>query len=194
MLRLSFVNRKNIFEKLPVPHIRFLSNYSKCSIYCGYWSKHLRCFDMLLGATGCWTKNVTSTQTDDIKRPFAQNPNGWFYLNKKRMSPRRGIEPRPPAWQAGILTTRLSRTDSCRKSTAFEFFLTYVASCPENTMSGKQSFVTFTGMLYCWEAHRGKKWNSFEPDLNQRPMDFCFSFQLQSTALPTELSKVARSC
>jgi hypothetical protein len=34
-----------------------------------------------------------------------------------------------------------------------------------------------------------EKMLSFEPDLNQRPMDFnCL--QLQSTALPTELSKV----
>ncbi len=30
--------------------------------------------------------------------------------------------------------------------------------------------------------------NSFEPDLNQRPMDNCLTL-LQSTALPTELSK-----
>ena len=31
---------------------------------------------------------------------------------------------------------------------------------------------------------------SFEPDLNQRPMDFCNAVSLlQSTALPTELSK-----
>ena len=29
--------------------------------------------------------------------------------NNKNMSPRRGIEPRSPAWQAGILTTILSR-------------------------------------------------------------------------------------
>ncbi len=36
---------------------------------------------------------------------------------------------------------------------------------------------------------RCKKY-SFEPDLNQRPMDLCYS-QLQSTALPTELSKEA---
>ena len=36
-----------------------------------------------------------------------------------------------------------------------------------------------------------KKNISFEPDLNQRPMDFCQVCQLQSTALPTELSKVA---
>ena len=33
-----------------------------------------------------------------------------------------------------------------------------------------------------------KIWHSFEPDLNQRPMDIWF-YQLQSTALPTELSK-----
>ena len=31
--------------------------------------------------------------------------------------------------------------------------------------------------------------NSFEPDSNQWPMDVCHVFQLQSTALPTELSK-----
>ena len=32
--------------------------------------------------------------------------------------------------------------------------------------------------------------NSFEPDSNQRPMDVCLEVvQLQSTALPTELSK-----
>ena len=31
-------------------------------------------------------------------------------LISKSLPPRRGIEPRPPAWQAGILTTRLSRT------------------------------------------------------------------------------------
>jgi hypothetical protein len=37
-----------------------------------------------------------------------------------------------------------------------------------------------------------KKEDSFEPELNQRPMDVCFCTQLQSTALPTELSKVAR--
>ena len=30
---------------------------------------------------------------------------------------------------------------------------------------------------------------SFEPDLNQRPMDFWHCIRLQSTALPTELSK-----
>ena len=36
-----------------------------------------------------------------------------------------------------------------------------------------------------------KKINSFEPDLNQWPMDVCSQvLQLQSTALPTELSKV----
>ena len=29
---------------------------------------------------------------------------------------------------------------------------------------------------------------SFEPDLNQRPMDICY-YHLQSTALPAELSK-----
>ena len=34
-----------------------------------------------------------------------------------------------------------------------------------------------------------KKRYSFEPDLNQRPMDYCYDSQLQSTALPTELSK-----
>ena len=34
-------------------------------------------------------------------------------LKQKRCSPRRGIEPRPPAWQAGILTTRLSRIGQC---------------------------------------------------------------------------------
>ena len=39
------------------------------------------------------------------------------------------------------------------------------------------------------------KKDSFEPELNQRPMDFCMNFLqlfdlLQSTALPTELSKV----
>ena len=37
-----------------------------------------------------------------------------------------------------------------------------------------------------------KKVYSLEPDLNQRPMDVCYAFcQLQSTALPTELSRVA---
>ena len=34
---------------------------------------------------------------------------------------------------------------------------------------------------------------SFEPDLNQRPMDYCHHEQLQSTALPTELSKVIQA-
>ena len=30
---------------------------------------------------------------------------------------------------------------------------------------------------------------SFEPESNQRPKDVCYIFQLQSSALPTELSK-----
>ena len=39
-----------------------------------------------------------------------------------------------------------------------------------------------------------KTWNniqkySFEPESNQRPKDVCFFIQLQSSALPTELSK-----
>ena len=39
-----------------------------------------------------------------------------------------------------------------------------------------------------------KKNESFEPDLNQRPMDVrLYSNQLQSTALPTELSKATRN-
>jgi hypothetical protein len=43
---------------------------------------------------------------------------------------------------------------------------------------------------------RLRKVASFEPELNQRPMDFCAGLgqmlPLQSTALPTELSKVFR--
>ena len=31
---------------------------------------------------------------------------------------------------------------------------------------------------------------SLEPDLNQWPMDICYCYKLQSTALPTELSRV----
>ena len=42
--------------------------------------------------------------------------------------------------------------------------------------------------LCCKERKRKSK-NSFEPDLNQRPMDICSMIVLQSTALPTELSK-----
>ena len=33
-----------------------------------------------------------------------------FRNEKKKISPQRGIEPRSPAWQAGILTTILPRT------------------------------------------------------------------------------------
>ena len=41
-----------------------------------------------------------------------------------------------------------------------------------------------------WNSHQSRKKFSFEPDLNQRPMDFCNAVSLlQSTALPTELSK-----
>lgn len=43
----------------------------------------------------------------DLERPCPL-----LFVNQKRLActPRRGIEPRPPAWQAGILTTILSRT------------------------------------------------------------------------------------
>jgi hypothetical protein len=41
-------------------------------------------------------------------------------------SPRRGIEPRPPAWQAGILTTILSR--NCNDSFYFEVFFLKLCS------------------------------------------------------------------
>ena len=46
--------------------------------------------------------------------------------------------------------------------------------------------------MTAWNVSRSqKKSYSFEPDLNQRPMDYCYDSQLQSTALPTELSKVS---
>ena len=43
---------------------------------------------------------------------------------KTKMSPRRGIEPRSPAWQAGILTTILPRTASEKPNVAI------VNGCP----------------------------------------------------------------
>ncbi len=39
-----------------------------------------------------------------------------------------------------------------------------------------------------------KSLTSFETDLNHRPMDTLFKYKLQSTALPTELSKVENAC
>ena len=83
---------------------------------------------------------------------------------EKRNSPRPGIEPGPSTWQAEILTTRLSRI---------------VRSQGDRKPRKRNEN----------ENEKKKKIQSFEPDLNQRPMDFCYS-QLQSTALPTELSKV----
>ena len=49
-------------------------------------------------------------------------------------------------------------------------------------------------MVAKWSHNgKGEKKYSFEPDLNQRPMDVCQFSQLQSTALPTELSKVVKN-
>ena len=52
----------------------------------------------------------------------------------KRSSPWRGIEPRPPAWQAGILTTRLSRIGywvCSTNSTAYihNLYILFINSC-----------------------------------------------------------------
>ena len=43
---------------------------------------------------------------------------------------------------------------------------------------------------YIWLSWHKRKTLSFEPDLNQRPKDDYDGLPLQSSALPTELSKV----
>ena len=54
------------------------------------------------------------------------HPCAWLSLTgqctrRKKKSPRRGIEPRSPAWQAGILTTILTRIDEhCKIRTFFD--------------------------------------------------------------------------
>ena len=55
-----------------------------------------------------------------IKKSLRQGIEGWTPVSRmkkkknKKNPPRRGIEPRSPAWQAGILTTILSRIDKKR--------------------------------------------------------------------------------
>ena len=65
-------------------------------------------------------------------------------LKGKRNPPRPGIEPGPSTWQAEILTTRLSRNWYYVVRTNLKWILSF---CYQNSK------------------------NSFEPDLNQRPMD-----------------------
>ena len=77
----------------------------------------------------------------------------------KSCSPRPGIEPGPSTWQAEILTTRLSRIDSKLLLNRVE--ITASADNAHTNLGEKQK--------------RLEKYQSFEPDLNQRPMDFCYT-------------------
>ncbi len=54
----------------------------------------------------CTFFKIFFTQVATNKRWIEQK----LDVKMRKMSPRRGIEPRSPAWQAGILTTILSRT------------------------------------------------------------------------------------
>ena len=66
-------------------------------------------------------------------------------IGEEKNSPRPGIEPGPSTWQAEILTTRLSR-NRCG----------HLVFCRS----------------HCWTPAKTSVKISFEPDLNQRPMDF----------------------
>ena len=81
----------------------------------------------------------------------------------KKLSPRPGIEPGPSTWQAEILTTRLSRTVSSKP--IFQIVVWYETKKEDKTLDHPSSRI----------------WTS---DLWMSDIA-----QLQSTPLPTELSK-----
>ena len=103
---------------------------------------------------------------------------------KKLHSPRPGIEPGPSTWQAEILTTRLSR-NLWRVWNLRKFKHSFLlCQLTRNNI--------FYSMQDRYKKEKVKKYSSLEPDLNQWPMDVCCTSiaTLQSTALPTELSRV----
>ena len=84
---------------------------------------------------------------------------------------RPGIEPGPPAWKAGILTTILTALGIGRPD------------CTRNEKFSK--FNKVIQMPKTIQSVAGQKIQSPDPESNQGPCD------LQSHALPTELSGVA---
>ena len=68
------------------------------------------------GISSLWQNTVRALEIRAGGKPLIKNRRGerglastTFFKWKKEISPRRGIEPRSPAWQAGILTTILTR-------------------------------------------------------------------------------------
>ena len=93
----------------------------------------------------------------------------------KRFSPRPGIEPGPSTWQAEILTTRLSRIDEEGLGVALPGSNSWAPSPPPFFFWQKASQNLYTRFVQTWKKKKKekKKSYSFEPDLNQRPMDIC---------------------
>ena len=96
-----------IVHVIPVPtHLRWRRRRERCRCS-GSWA-----------ACGCvrgeppgWNSEEANGMDTVIVYPVDANRNtvGTIYENIKLFPPWRGIEPRSPAWQAGILTTILSR-------------------------------------------------------------------------------------
>ena len=105
MMKRNYSNGKNTIYatimtiSIAIPFdikIKFSISYTSCS-------KSINIYKYQWGWRK-WYKQTFVTHFNEFKR----KKHSW----KNKKSPRRGIEPRSPAWQAGILTTILSRIDT----------------------------------------------------------------------------------